>query len=271
MDWSLVLVSQGIETTIDRPLDEDGWGLLVAAQDYQKAVDAIRQYRMENRGWPWQRQIFRPGILFDWGSLAWVVLVLLFFELDDRLGFQSIGLVDTVAVAHGQWWRLFTGIWLHADVAHLAANATFGLVLLGLTMARFGTGAGLLSAYLAGAGGNLFVCLLLPERGGSLGASGMVMGSLGLLAVQSLSFWRKTPHAAKYVAAGISGGLMLFVLLGLSPDTDILAHLGGFLSGLLLGALLAWLPALARNTSANLACGFFFALLVILPWWLALH
>ena len=44
------------------------WGLLVAVQDYQKAVDAIRQYRMENRGWPWQRQIFRPGILFDWGQ-----------------------------------------------------------------------------------------------------------------------------------------------------------------------------------------------------------
>jgi rhomboid protease GluP len=271
MDWSLVLVSQGIETTIDPPQDENGWGLLVAAQDYQKAVDAIRQYRIENRGWPWQRQIFRPGILFDWGSLAWVVLLLLFFELDDRLGFRSIGLVDTVAVAHGQWWRLFTGIWLHADVAHLAANATFGLVLLGLAMARFGTGAGLLSAYLAGAGGNLFVCLLLPERGRSLGASGMVMGALGLLAVQSLSIWRKTRHPAKYIVTGISGGLMLFVLFGLSPDSDVLAHLGGFLSGLLLGGLLASFPALARNNSANLGSGLLFAILVILPWWRAWH
>ena len=30
MDWSLVLVSQGIETTIDYSENGDGWGLLVA-------------------------------------------------------------------------------------------------------------------------------------------------------------------------------------------------------------------------------------------------
>ena len=42
MDWSLVLVSQGIETTIDQAEDGSGWGLLVAGQDYG---NAIRQRR----------------------------------------------------------------------------------------------------------------------------------------------------------------------------------------------------------------------------------
>ena len=271
LDWSLVLVSQGIETTIDPGEDGARWGLLVASEDYQNAVNSIQQYRIENRGWPWQREIFRPGVFFDWGSLAWVALLGLFFALDVRINLHEAGFMDAASVARGQWWRLFTGIWLHADVAHLAGNAGLGLVLLGLVMGRFGTGAGLLAAYLAGAGGNGLVWLLLPERGPSLGASGMVMGSLGLLAVQSLSFWRKTPHAYRYLTAGIFGGVMLFVLVGLSPGTDVLAHLGGFVSGLLLGAVLTWLPAIGRHTAVNLACGLLFALLVILPWWLALR
>ena len=38
-------------------------------------------------------------------------------------------------------------MWLHADVGHFATNATFGLVLLGLVMGRYGTGVGLLAAH----------------------------------------------------------------------------------------------------------------------------
>jgi len=270
LDWSLVLVSQGIETSIDAGEDGAQWGLLVSAADYERAVNSIRLYRIENRGWPWQREIFHRGVIFDWGSLAWVALLGLFFALDARSEFQTAGVMNAAAVSRGQWWRLFTGVWLHADVAHLAGNAGLGLILLGLVMGRFGAGIGLLAAYLAGAGGNTLVWLLLPSRGPSLGASGMVMGGLGLLAVQSLSDWRGTPRAARYMLAAVCGGVMLFVLLGLSPGTDVLAHLGGFLSGLLLGVGLTKFPAPGRLTVANLASGLVFALLVLIPWWLAL-
>ena len=269
MDWSLVLVSQGIETTIDQAEDGSGWGLLVAGQDYGNALRTLRQYRLENRGWPWQQEVFRPGLLFDWGGLAWVLLACLFFWLNTRTDLQSAGVMDATAVARGQWWRLFTAIWLHADLAHLAANATLGLVLLGLAMGRYGTGPGLLAAYLAGAGGNLVAGLISLQAHRSLGASGMVMGSLGLLAAQSFSLWRQTPHAAKFILSGICGGVMLFVLLALTPGTDVLAHLGGFASGLLLGALLNLVPAMAQKPKANLLSGLVFALLVIVPWWLA--
>jgi len=270
MDWSLVLVSQGIESTIDQAEDGSGWGLLVAGQDYGNALRTLRQYHLENRGWPWQQQVFRPGFLFDWGSLAWAALACLFFWLGTRTDLQSAGLMDGAAVAHGQWWRLFTAMWLHADLAHLATNATLGVVLLGLAMGRFGTGPGLLAAYLAGAGGNLLAGLLSLHSHRSLGASGMVMASLGLLAGQSFSLWRQTPHAMKFILSGICGGVMLFVLLALTPGTDVMAHLGGFASGLLLGALLSLVPASAQKPTANLLSGLVFALLVIIPWWLAL-
>jgi rhomboid protease GluP len=271
MDWSLVLVSQGIETTIDEAADGSGWGLLVAGRDYGPAIRTLRQYHLENRGWPWQQQVFRPGFLFDWGALAWAVLAGLFYWISTSTEFKPAGLMDGAAVFHGQWWRLFTAMWLHADLAHLATNAALGLVLLGLAMGRYGTGAGLLAAYLAGAGGNLVAGLLSLQTHRSLGASGMVMGSLGLLAVQSVPLWHKTPHTAKFVLSGLCGGLMLFALLALTPGTDVVAHLGGFVCGLLLGIPLNLVPEIAHKPRANLLTGLLFAILVIVPWWLALR
>jgi len=174
-------------------------------------------------------------------------------------------------VAHGQWWRLFTAVWLHADLAHLATNAALGLILLGLAMGHYGTGAGLLAAYLAGAGGNILAGALSLQTHRSLGASGMVMGGLGLLTVHSFSLWRQAPHGLKLVVSGVCGGIMLFVLLALTPGTDVVAHLGGFATGLVLGALLSLVPGIARKPNANLISGLVFALLVIVPWWLALR
>jgi hypothetical protein len=45
MDWSLVLVSQGIEVTIERDPDIDRWQLVVNAPDRTRALRAIRQSR----------------------------------------------------------------------------------------------------------------------------------------------------------------------------------------------------------------------------------
>jgi hypothetical protein len=63
---------------------------------------------------------------------------------------------------------------------------------------------------------------------------------------------------------------MLFVLFGLAPGTDVVAHFGGFVSGLVLGALLMRSQAVTHSGMANLVSGLGFALLVIIPWWLAL-
>ena len=49
MDWSLVLLSQGIECVIER--SADGWTLLVEPQDRSRALATLRQYQIENRGW----------------------------------------------------------------------------------------------------------------------------------------------------------------------------------------------------------------------------
>jgi hypothetical protein len=59
-------------------------------------------------------------------------------------------------------------------------------------------------------------------------------------------------------------------LVGLAPGTETLAHAGGFLGGILLGAALPLFPARALQPLINLLSGSLFAVLVIWPWWLAL-
>jgi rhomboid protease GluP len=267
MDWSLMLVSQGIEGTIDQD-PENGWGLIVAPHEHDRSLRLIRQYRLENLRWPWRQKI-RQTVLFDWGCLAWVFLIGLFYWIDrQRLDLHPAGAMDGAAVSHGQWWRVFTAMFLHADLGHLAANAGFGLVLLGLTMGVYGTGVGLLAGSLAGVGGNLLALLIDPSHR-SLGASGMVMGCLGLLAAQSVSIRHDHPRLMKSMLGGMLSGVMLFLLLGSSPGTDLVAHLGGFVSGVLLGVSLRSFPRWADNVTANILAGGVFCVLVIWTWWLA--
>ncbi len=207
-----------------------------------------------------------------------------------RLGQPGLGLPDQCVLLDQRKWRGFTRCgfdgqcrrfprsmvaivhcnFLHADLGHLASNAGIGFVLLGLAMGRYGTGIGLLAALLAGVGGNL-TTWVIDKNHLSLGASGMVMGALGLLAAQSVSSWRKNPIALKLIITGIAAGIMLFVFMGLSPQSDVMAHFGGFVSGLLLGIILAQFPLLAQNTVANILAGAIFCLLVISVWILALR
>jgi membrane associated rhomboid family serine protease len=178
--------------------------------------------------------------------------------------------MDSAKVSAGEWWRIFTAVWLHADIGHLASNATTGFVFLGLAMGRYGTGAALLAAYLAGALGNVAGWALTQEPHRSLGASGMVMGALGLLATQSVALLPRASARIRYALAGALAGSMLFVLMGMSPETDVLAHAGGFAGGVTLGAVLARVPGMAENARVQLVAGLAFVLLAILPWWLAI-
>lgn len=268
MDWSLVLASQGIDHRVDHD-EVDGWTLSVSEADHERALAHIRLYRLENRHWGWRRPVFQPDLFFDWSCLAWVFLSIFFYWWSEtRDGTKASGLMDNSAMGQGEWWRLFTATWLHADLGHLAMNLVFGFLFLGLVMGRYGPGIGLLAAYLAGAGGNLITWLVYDQTHRGLGASGVVMGALGLLAIQSGTILKRRNTATfRLFASGILAGVLLFVFLGVSPGVDVVAHFGGFVSGAALGLLLAMAPRLPQRPRLNFAAGVVFAVLVILPWW----
>lgn len=274
MDWSLVLTSQAIDCTIRFFPEEHRWYLEIHPQDIDRALAALQAYCAENRGWAWRRELPWPGILFHWGALGWCVVMIGFHAIEPliHIPLRLAGVMNSAKVLTGEWWRPFTAITLHADVDHLMMNVAFGLVLLGLLMGRMGAGLALWGAYLAGVVGNLIGLAIYPLPHQSLGASGMVMGALGLLALQPPPPGYNPLLARKYRITGLMGGILLFVLLGLSPDSDQVAHFGGFVAGLCLGWFLsflhlpvprrAWLPWLAV---------LLLSAWVIATWMLALH
>lgn len=271
MDWSLVLASQGIEHVLDHA-EETGWALLVAEPEHTAALAAIRQYRLENRRWPWQKAIAQTGEVFDWLAAVWVLLNFVCYWLSKRhAALEEAGIMNGAAVAAGQWWRLFTATLLHADLAHLAANAVFGFMLLGLALGRHGTGVGLLAAFLAGAGGNVASWLVHGPSFHGLGASGVVMGALGLLAMPSLDDFPKGFQPRRILLGGLAAGAMLFVLLGVAPGTDVVAHFGGFVAGVLIGMLLSVGRRVISGWLVNFTASLVFALLELWTWWLALR
>ena len=272
MDWSLVLVSQGIEPVIERSPEDGSWRLVVDGKDHAAAVAAIRQYVLENRRRAWQKELKWTGLLFDARSVIWAIALLSFYALDHLVDLKTAGMMNSAAVRAGQWWRLFTAIMLHADVAHLAANVTTGILILGLAMGFYGVEICLLAAYLAGAGGNWAGLLIYTQPHRGLGASGMVMGGLGLLTVQSLFLWRHSRSTLELIKRGIVAGGLLLVLLGFNPTSDVIAHVGGFFWGCLFGGVLAffWPDARQKRWVAFLA-GALFGALVIGTWWLALR
>ncbi len=236
MDWSLVLASQDISATIVES-EEAGWGLLVEPHEYERALNAIKQYRLENRRWRWRQPLPGSQNTFHWGSLFWALWLILVHGiiLSEQPQFRSGGQFETRLVRAGQWWRAFSAISLHADLAHLLANVTVGILLLGLAMGRYGAGVGLLAAYVAGAGGNVFGLLSHAHPYIGVGASGMVMGALGLIAVPRLDTGLRHRFAWRQPLQALGAAVLLFVLLGVDPKSDVLAHLGGFITGALLG------------------------------------
>ena len=213
------------------------------------------------------------GLIFDWRSVFWFGLLAIIFVMEqNRFSYlRPAGVMDTKAVLAGEWWRLCTAVMLHKDFSHLVSNVTFGIVLLGLAMGAFGAGPALLAAFLAGVGGNIAGLVIYSEIHRSLGASGMVMGALGLLTAHSLWHFRSTVTTKQLAGRGLLGGILLLVLLGLNPDSDVIAHVGGFVAGVMLGSILSWLPPeLLHKPSINRLSELFCCGLVVLTWWLAL-
>jgi len=272
MDWGLVLASQEIEATITH--DEEGWGLLVESRDDERARAAVQQYVFENRGWKWRQRLPGSTLLFHWGSLIWATALILFhYWSSTRFPFlQPAGIMDSEAVRSGQWWRLFTAVTLHADISHLMANVSTGVLLFGFAMARYGGGVAVLAAFLAGVVGNAAGFFFYSEHHRSLGASGMVTGALGLLAVESISFWRKNPPAAKILFRAMAAAVLILVLIGFSPNSDVVAHVGGFVAGAIFGCALGFFRrSVLQDTVVNLVCGLLLAGLIITTWWQAAH
>ena len=128
---------------------------------------------------------------------------------------------------------------LHSGLKHFLGNLGFG-VLFGMLAGRvIGPGVTWLAVVVAAACGNLLNTLLLDSMHRSIGASTAVFAALGLV---SGFVWRRRlmPQGRwAYRIGPLVGGLALLAYTGSGDaNTDVGAHVTGFVCGLAAGMLL---------------------------------
>jgi TPR repeat protein/membrane associated rhomboid family serine protease len=140
----------------------------------------------------------------------------------------------------GQWWRLFTCMFLHFGVIHLALNM-WALYENGRVAERLYGNFYFLVLYLfAGLAGSLASVLWNPVVN-SAGASGAIFGVLGgLLAFTIVKRNRVPPSVMKAQRNSTLAFILYSLVYGFSHQgIDNAAHVGGLAGGFLVGLLLA--------------------------------
>ncbi|MCX8026044.1 MAG: rhomboid family intramembrane serine protease, partial [Thermanaerothrix sp.] len=141
----------------------------------------------------------------------------------------ALGAKVNSAILQGQYWRLFTPMWLHGSILHLAFNM-YALYVIGSGLERYyGHGRYLALYVLSGYAGNVVSFLMSPEP--SVGSSTAIFG---LLAAEAVFIYqnRHLFQNARGMLVNIGGILLVNLILGLSPQIDNWGHLGGLIGGL---------------------------------------
>ncbi len=274
-EYGLVILSMKLPYWL---LEEDGYYVLYVPSKYEiQAREQIERYRGESRYWP---PVEQTDLMLDVSSLsiwAYVLILSAFFyvthgSVEAREQWFALGRVDAGRILEaGEWYRVATALTLHSDIGHLAGNIAAGALFAYFLIRVLGSGFGWILILLAGLLGNAVNVLAHGERGHlSVGASTAVFGALGLIVGYQLirefrgSGWRWP----RRIWIPLGGGLILLGFLGAGGErTDVLAHLWGFLAGIVLVVPFAWKPSpWVHSIKAQLACGVTTLLLIVVAW-----
>jgi len=179
-------------------------------------------------------------------NAAVFLIEILFGGPENRLILFRLGELDTISVLYGhQHWRLFTALFLHYGMVHLAFNM-FALLVLGPPLERqIGAIAFAICYLLSGLGSSISVVFLaklrlLPPLE-LVGASGCVMGIVGAWGGFLLRN-QNAPLARQRLRNVIVIVVMQIAFDLVTPNVSMSAHLGGLVTGFLLGLALRHQP-----------------------------
>ena len=162
--------------------------------------------------------------------------------------------LSLVGVAHGEWWRLFTPMFLHYGPLHLALNM-YSLYFAGSILESIiGRWRFLVLYVVSGLAGSAGAILWSPNAL-TVGASGAIFGVLGALFVLE--------RRGNISTGGQIAGLILINLVftfALSRFISVGAHVGGLIGGVVVMFLM-----LRANRSAAIAVGAAAAVTAVSP------
>jgi len=174
--------------------------------------------------------------VITWGLLALIVIIFSPYLWQPALYEKTIlqgALYWPAVVQNGEWWRLITSIFLHADLGHLAMNG-LSLYYLGNNLElSSGRRRYLLIFFLSGLAGSVLQLLLGEHRSFGVGASGAIFGMAGAVL---LFMWQ---HRRYFPTTVRQSAMQMLLLLGLQLGLGFAvgqgignwAHLGGLIMG----------------------------------------
>ena len=156
---------------------------------------------------------------------------------------HRIGALEPYAVVvQGQYWRLFTALFLHGGFAHLLFNL-FALFVLGPPLERSIGGVRFTVCYLisglaSSAGVVVLTVMGIVHVAQLVGASGCIMGIVGAWAGFLLRH-RHAPHAKQRLANVVMIVAIQTAFDLSTPQVSMAAHLCGLIAGFFLGLILS--------------------------------
>lgn len=233
-DESLVLLSQGISHRLEHSPDGP-FQIFVELDDQKRARFQIRLYHRENP----PREVNAPLPLKASLQPIWVLLVPAAVTLVQFSGIipgiEGEGLSDADKVMNGQWWRCITALTLHGDSRHLGGNLLTGYLVLSMMSYRISLAKVVPFLAVSSALANFCVAATVQTDFRSLGFSTFVFAAIGALSVMEFRLMPKESHGLLRRFAPLCGAASLATFVGLGEHADILAHLYGFIAGLLCG------------------------------------
>ncbi len=179
-----------------------------------------------------------------WGNILIVAVNVLVFLLCTFTGNLVYNIGDFSVmdlIQRGDWYRVISSLFLHADIGHLVSNMLILYYIGNVVEKRIGHLPYLVLYFMSGIVGNVFSAgyeLFTGHYISSIGASGAVFGVEGALLMMALL------HRGKL--AGVTTGRIAFsIAFSLycgftSRNVDNAAHIGGLLMGFLMAGIF-WL------------------------------
>ena len=145
-------------------------------------------------------------------------------------------------VMRGELYRLFTSIFLHADVMHIVMNM-LSLYLIGTMVEKLFSKSSYLGIYFVAALFGSFTSIYMHLGGQAVGASGAIFGLFGALA--GFAFIHRMTMREEFIDFMKNFGLILLINLVIGfifPSIDVSAHVGGLVAGMVGGFMIAKNP-----------------------------
>lgn len=181
------------------------------------------------------------AILATGGAGSALIDQLALLPTDTRFRLADGSIREVTGVAGGAYWQLVTSMFTHVEIWHIGFNM-LALYVLGPQLEMVLGRARFLALYLlSGLAGSLVVYWLAGPNTATLGASGAIFGLMGALLVVALKVRADVSQLLMWI------GLNFLITVVFRGFISWQGHLGGFLGGGLLAAILVFAPRERRT------------------------